>query len=151
MKSYGTTVFCDDIRDEVTGKKTYVGVYQQDMIIAGGFPAIIPQFALAITYLEPIDTEARPVSIKVFVPSEEGDGDIAVEIELPIDRDQAIKDSDRDPLSLYRGHVLSFRISPFLIPKEGYVKVRAFSDNEEIRLGSLRIRAAHPGEVLGQA
>lgn len=148
MKPYGTTVFCDDIRDEVTGKKTYVGVYLQDMVIAGEFPLLIPQFAMAITYLEPLNSPIYPVSVKIFVPTPENESEVVADIQLPVERAENISNQDVDPLAQYRAHLLYFKISPFVIPSEGYVKVRAYLNDEEIRLGSLRIRRPKEGESI---
>jgi hypothetical protein len=145
-KPYGTTIFCDDIRDEVTGKKTYVGIYPHDMVIPGPFPSLIPQFALAVTYLEPLDMEICPVTVKVYVPSEDGLGQLAAEIEIPLDRVDANYSKDMDPLAQYRAILMGFKISPFLIVGEGYVKVRAYVKQEEIRMGSMRIRLPREGE-----
>jgi hypothetical protein len=145
-KPYGTTIFCDDIRDEVSGKKTYVGVYLDEMILPGPYPAIIPQFALAITYLEPLSEPIHPVSIKVFVPGPTELGEVAVDIELSADRANGADESARDPLAEYRAHILHFKISPFLISNEGYVKVRAYVGELECRLGAMKIRQANDEE-----
>jgi hypothetical protein len=147
-KPYGTTIFCDDIRDETTGKKTYVGVYPQDMVVSGPFPALIPQFALAVTYLEPLSMEISPVTIKIFVPSEDGKGQLAAEIDLPLSRESEQYNKDHDPLAQFRATLMAFKISPLVVVKEGYIKVRAYFGEEEIRLGSMRIRLPHDREKV---
>jgi hypothetical protein len=146
MKSpYGTTIFCDDIRDELDGKKTYVGVYFGDMVLHGAFPAVIPKFALAITYLEPLADPVSMVNIKVFVPGDGDNGDVAVDVDLPPDRLEEVGPEDIDPNAQYRVHLMHFRISPFVISKRGYVKVRAYVKGKEIRLGSIKIRCTEEG------
>jgi hypothetical protein len=139
---YGTTVFCDDVRDEVSGKKTYVGVYFNEMLLPGEFPVLIPQFALAITYLEPLSDPVEEVILKVFVPGENTDSEVAADVVLPVDRVDSLDERTKDPLAEYRAHIFHFKISPFLIAREGYVKVRAYVGEREIRLGSLRVRSA---------
>jgi hypothetical protein len=147
-KPYGTTIFCDDIRDETTGKKTYVGVYPQDMVVSGPFPALIPQFALAITYLEPLSMEICPVTIKIFVPSEDEEDQIAAEIDIPIDRGIDSNLRENDPQAQFRAILMALKISPLVVVKEGYIKVRAYLGKEEVRLGSMRIRLPHDGEKV---
>ncbi|KRA80466.1 hypothetical protein [Altererythrobacter sp. Root672] len=139
---YGMTVFCDDIRDEVSNKKTYVGVYAGEMIVGDGLPAMVPSLGLAIKYLEPFDMPVQPVSIRVFAPGEGGDSEVLVDVELPADRPQRPLGNQTDPLAEFRAHMLDFRFSPLLIKAEGHIKVRAYVGDEEkeIRLGSLRIR-----------
>jgi hypothetical protein len=148
---YGTTVFCDDVRDEISGKKTYVGVYFNEMLIPSPFPALIPQFALAITYLEPLSDPVEQVSLKVFVPGESSDSELAADVVLPVDRVNSIDEKSKDPHAEYRAHIFHFKISPFFIAQEGYVKVRAFIGDREIRLGSLKVRAATDEERISKA
>ena len=145
-RPYGTTIFCDDIRDEVSGKKTYVGVYFNELVISGILPVVLPTFGLAITYLEPLSDPVLPVNIKVFVPGPSDEGELAAEVELPIDRFDAIEKVQQDPSAHYRAHIMHFKISPFMIAHEGYVKVRAYIGDEEIRLGSLKVRIANDAE-----
>lgn len=148
---YGTTVFCDDVRDEVSGKKTYVGVYFNEMLLFNPLPALIPQFALAITYLEPLSEPVEQVNLKVFVPGEETESEVAADVLLPVDRVDTLNEKNKDPLAEYRAHIFHFKITPFLIQQEGYVKVRAYIGDREIRLGSLRIRVASEEERQNRA
>jgi hypothetical protein len=145
-RPYGTTIFCDDIRDEASGKKTYVGVYFGEMLITSPLPAVVPLFALAITYLEPLADPVQLVNLKVFVPGPTEEGELAADVELPVDRADTIEDRNRDPLAQYRAHIMHFKISPFVIAHEGYVKVRAYIGDEEVKLGSLRVRLADEDE-----
>lgn len=138
---YGITIFCDDIRDEVSNKKTLVGVYSGELILAGELPALIPTFGLSIKYLEPLLMPVEPVNIKVFVPSENEEADVLIDVDLPSDRLQHPSESKGDPLAEYRAHLLYLRISPLVIKSIGHMKVRAYlgERQREIRLGSLRI------------
>lgn len=142
---YGTTIFCEDIRDEIGGKKTYVGVFGNDLIINGTIPAVIPQFALAITLLEPIQSATGPLSIKIYLPSADGD-EVAMDIDLPLERSTAKNAPDFDPTAEFVGAILSFKISPLVITNEGYIRVRAYKEGREIRLGSLKVRVADPNQ-----
>ena len=47
MKPHVETIFCDDIRDEVSGKVTYVGTYMSHLY-AKNFPLSLPKFCIAI-------------------------------------------------------------------------------------------------------
>lgn len=138
---YGTTIFCEDIRDEVGGKKTYVGVFGTEIILKSALPAIIPQFALAVTFLEPILSASGPLSIKIYLPSSDGD-EVVMDIDLPVERNAAKNDPDFDPTAEYVGAILSFKISPLVISNEGYIRVRAYKGDREIRLGSLKVKVA---------
>jgi hypothetical protein len=143
---YGTTVFCDDIRDEINGKKAYIGVYPNEMIVKEGFPILLPTFGFAVTYLEPLDFPVELVQIKVFAPGEKGEDEIIVDADITADRPERPSGADSDPLAQFRAHFMSFRISPLLIFSAGHLRVRAFLRDKEIKLGSLKIRQANDDE-----
>lgn len=49
-----TCLFCDDIRDEVSGKVSYMGVYTDDLVISK-MPTIIPKFSICVIAMVPIE------------------------------------------------------------------------------------------------
>lgn len=145
--NYGTTIFCDDIREEVGGKKTYVGIYLQDMIVHSEFPVVIPQFSIAVTYVEPIESDILPVKVSIFIPDENGDDASAFDVDLPEDRGPRLGTLDGDTAVTQRVNSLFFKVSPLILTTEGRIKVRAYRGGEEMRLGSLRIRKATAEEA----
>jgi hypothetical protein len=145
---YGTTIFCDDIRDEVGGKKTYVGSYRGDYIIFGDFPLIVPLFCLSVSYFEPIKEDLHPTSIKVFVPGDSSESETILDFDLPMNRRERIQENISDPFAEYFASIIDFKISPFLIKKEGHVKVRAYRSDIEYRLGTIYIRKPKPDEKI---
>jgi len=60
----GHVLFCDDIREEVTGKITYIGSYTNVMFVRV-LPATIPQFCIVVTILTEVD-DTDDLTIKVF-------------------------------------------------------------------------------------
>lgn len=144
-KPYGTTIFCDDIRDEVDGKKTYVGVYYREMIFDAPFPALVPQFAMAVTLLEPLNVPETPINIKIYVPGDTSDH-TAIDFDLPLGRIDNAATANSDPLAEYAASLLAFKVAPLVIPREGHIRVRAHWNNEEIKLGSIRIRTLLAGD-----
>lgn len=137
MKEYGTTVFCEDIRDEVGDKKSYLGVYTGDLV-AEAFPALFPTFAFATTVLEP---HVECVGLAKYVVSfEKYDGTLLtiVEIDLPEDRHQS-NIGPPDPTAEYNGMLCAFKMSPLIIEGEGYLRVRIHKGDRVIKVGSLRV------------
>lgn len=51
------TIFCDDIRQEVSGKISYIGVYAKELYV-NRFPAILPKLCLDIKVITPSDKPA---------------------------------------------------------------------------------------------
>ncbi|TVR07385.1 MAG: hypothetical protein EA385_13010 [Salinarimonadaceae bacterium] len=43
---FGVSLFCDDIREEKFGKRTYVGVHNRILKITGGKPATLPRLCV---------------------------------------------------------------------------------------------------------
>lgn len=138
-QGYGTTLFCDDIRDEVNGKKTFVGVYSDRMLVDSDFPVIIPTLGFYIQLLEELDNAEGAVQIKILVPGQQGD-EVIVDVSLPSDRAEIVnRDPQRDREAKFLTSIVAFRASPLLLQKKGRIKVRAYKGDQEIRLGTLLV------------
>jgi hypothetical protein len=145
---FGYTIFCDDIRQEVAGKSTLVGVYGPEMTVFGTLPTHLPKLALSITYAERIGESDEPLELRVYMP---GDADDAPTLSAPVPDEMLAKfrgmvppdDLAGEPLTML---TLQLAFSPILLKQEGAVRVRMIRGNAEIRLGSLRIKAKPPPE-----
>lgn len=81
----GHVLVCDDIREEVGGKHTYVGTYKAALICAAPFPNTLPKLCVVITLLQTLDEPRLPVTIKVFFPGDTPDEpSFMAEAELPM-------------------------------------------------------------------
>ena len=132
-KPFGITLFCDDIRREVGGKHTYVGVYGGDMTVVSNEPALLPILSMAAMLFTPPDFTFTSVKVQVLreVPNE-GD-QVLVEQEIPgmqsREKGKGLK------------HNINFSLSPFLVDRDFKLKVKAFFDDAtEVRLGSLSVK-----------
>lgn len=135
-QSHGLSIFCDDIRDEVRGQKTLVGVHSGDLVVERGLPVILPALAIYVTVVEPWEEATGPLTVKIYVPGESGDR-VVVDTDLPVDRRDGAGGVSGPSECLF--NMLSFRLSPLLIEKEGRIRVRAYKGDEEIRLGTLLV------------
>ncbi len=70
---FGYTIFCDDIRHEVSGKTTLVGVYRGQLKVLGALPAAIPRLVLSIHYFEKSDEVDVPLELRVSLPGDAPD------------------------------------------------------------------------------
>jgi hypothetical protein len=123
---YGFTIFCDDIRQEVGGKITYVGAYGGRLLVHGDFPVRLPKFALGITYIQRRASFIQPSKFLVFLP---GDSD---------DQPEDVTNSANSILAINSMIVLS----PFEMKQPGHIKVRATRGDALVRLGALLIERA---------
>jgi hypothetical protein len=150
----GHTVFCDDIRVEVGGKLSLIGVYQAVMFVQGEFPITLPKFGLAVRYTEKIGACSDEVKLRVFLP---GDAEDAPTIDGIIPVEEIRQSAAEERLVSVVGnegnlppveyiHVGSnILFSPLVLKQPGLIRVRAFCGDNEIKLGNLGIRKTPPG------
>jgi hypothetical protein len=135
---FGYTIFCDDVRQENSGKFLYIGVYAADMIIHGQPPGVLPTFAAIIHYAEQADEQGDAIiRLKMYVPGT--DQPIA---DLPVDP-ATMKSVPLPPYLEGEDRIIRasipLKFSPLVIPQEGLIKVRAYRGEDELRLGTLRV------------
>jgi hypothetical protein len=137
--NFGHTIFCDDIRNEVDGKVTYVGVYNGSMIVNGAFPFTLAKFAVSATLV--LDAQDKSVySFHIFLPGDaEGMPSVKIDSVNSLNGNDLPKLFDEDPR-----FALSFNgvLSSLVIASEGIIEVRAVKNEEYIRLGRLRVSSS---------
>ena len=142
-QSWGTTIFCDDVRAEIGGKITLVGVYPSDMLVHGSFPLTMPKFCLWVKYFEIPDTQSGDGKLFVWLP---GDDKASIEIDIPMEQ-------MRSELPLHPGtydHEMDrwlqlqapLVITPLVLKEPGTIKVRLKLGETEVRLGVLQVKSA---------
>lgn len=139
---FGSTIFCDDIREEVSGKSTYVGVYQGNLFIdLQGQMALLPKLALVMTLSDPTKKHFKTLEISLFNTDQTLDDEPMVHnVVTPEHIAPPTPSHDLDKIPGSRNqYIFKSVISPFPIPKYGIVIVRAKWDDHDIHLGSLKI------------
>ena len=74
---YGYTIFCDDIRDEVGGKTSFIGTYRGVMRIHGDLPITLPKFCIYAVFVGERGRQIDELVLSIFLP---GDTDVAPSI-----------------------------------------------------------------------
>ncbi|WP_144259574.1 hypothetical protein [Methylocystis sp. ATCC 49242] len=150
--AWGFSIFCDDIRQELHGKYSIIGVYASDLIFEGNFPLIIPKLGIVVKYYERADTKfSSDVILSVHMPS---DADRPQSISKTIPRsafastpiDEAMPMHNGDDVVPMVSITVPFLLSPVFINSGGRIKVRATVGDEVVRLGTLIIRQAKEDE-----
>jgi hypothetical protein len=145
-KPFATTIFCDDIRPELGGKFSYMGVYFGVMYVRK-FPITLPKFCLAVTFYEPKElTERRevPVVVKIYFPNAGDEPSIVGELGPPGKEALGLLPpselpAEPDVPQLTIAHSI-FMHSPFSVQEPGRIRVRCqYPDGTAIKAGSLRI------------
>jgi hypothetical protein len=150
---YGHTVICDDIREEINGKITYVGVYQSDLIVNVPFPTSLPMLCFGVFYNSPRELahEMAGMEIRVYFP---GDSEDAPTVKLPgnpdVSPEFATPDRSAPPLSILVGPQQTqakFLVRTFMPPlkEAGHIRVRALLKSGRIvYLGALEVKSTAP-------
>lgn len=144
--AYGYTTFCDDIRMEVGGKLTFVGIYTGQMVVySPTFPAVLPKLSVSINYLQRQDRVVLPIQFRIFFPWD----DTPAVLDTPAEGAQSSIEnakllSERIGEPTFASIGFQFSFVPFVIMQAGVIKVRAVRGDQLVRLGGLEIVAGAP-------
>lgn len=142
-KAYGTTVFCDDIRFEASGKLTLVGCYTGELNFIGPAPGRVPIFAALVSLRVPKGVLVEKVDLRV-IKELNAERDEIFQAEFEISKDEFQKvfepiDGGGD-VEKIMSMTIPIQWSPLEFSNEGFIKVRAYLNGEtEVRLGALKI------------
>jgi len=148
----GYTIFCDDIRNEIGGKTTFVGVYDAEMLVHADFPIVVPKLAFGIRYQEKrgVYTD-EPVILQIYMPGDEdGKPSFFGELENAAEIRKTTKLApESDPnVTRYLQIASNIIASPIGIERAGEIKIRALCGSEVAKLGSLLVRQAPPSPTV---
>jgi hypothetical protein len=150
--SFGFSLFCDDIRQEVGGKLSLMGLYQSDMVFPKDttFPLILPKFVIFVKYYESTGTFSEDLTLKITLPGDQADSASITRVISRSELDNTPlrypKTDDSEPL-----YTVNFPMvfNPFILSNTGYISVRMYCGQEKTRLGRLMIRTVEEGENIG--
>lgn len=136
---YLSTIFCDDIRQEIGGKMSFMGVYGGDMFLTK-LPALLPKICIFAKAVTPIDKPIKSFGIKVTYGDEvlaefepQDIGDIA-KYEASILEDKSV---------MVVGTAIT--LAPFHIAEPGKLLVHATTESEELSAPGLSISVNEAG------
>jgi hypothetical protein len=140
-RSWGSTIFCDDIRPEAGGKLAFMGVYPSAMNVHDKFPVVLAKFGMWIRYFEVPGAVTGDAKLKIYLP---GDTEASVEADIPLTelRTSAMSSSpDPNDPDAEVWHLLQMPVvlAPMVLNQEGRIKVRLEVDDQVIRLGAIEV------------
>lgn len=151
--SWGFSLFVDDVRSEMGGKMSIMGLYQSDMIFPASqdFPLVLPRFGILIKYYEVQNYFTDDLVVRVFLPGDSKDAPsmimpfsrVALNAAVP-PRQHELEEDQESVFNL----TYPILISPLVVKQEGFVKVRIVCGGVTTNLGSLMIRKARPDENI---
>ncbi len=142
--AFWQVLFCDDIRNEVGGKVSYMGVYKGVMRVEEAFPVTLPKFAIAVSYRQR-HGEEKPVTLQIFLPGDADDkpsieGEISGEDAEMADMPDGMIDPKKPRLTVMETGLI---LAPFQLAQPGMIKVRALCDGQIVHIGALCIAGAN--------
>ena len=138
---FGSTIFCDDIRHELGGKVSYIGIYSGSINFNQPLPITLAKFGFAIRYSERPGESTEDVTIGIYFPGDPKDAP-SMKIDLPI-QEMRSKSPDSKLLEAAQDLVITiifhFVMENLSLKEEGHIKVRAYRGDLEVRLGTLTV------------
>lgn len=147
---YGMTVFCDDIRHEITGQVNYIGCYQ-GAIFVPSFPISLPKFAFGIWLYEPKELATKRtfgIPIQIYLPGDP-DSEPAIAGEIPSSNPNqpsvttALRLPEDPDVPPYIVANIAIVLAGLQLRERGRIKVRANYDGQTVRLGTIAV-ASNP-------
>jgi hypothetical protein len=140
---YGYSVFCDDIRNEVGGKLSFIGCYNGVMFVPSGFPLTFPKICVHFHVVSPASMPYSSIVVRCYIPAK-AEPLVEEPLQAPsVDEQRRLAEQLEAGVSAPRLIVASgsFIFAPLEIREPGLIRMRAVIDNEreETKLGALRI------------
>lgn len=136
------TVFCDDIRQEVGNKLSYMGIYFSEMTIPTA-PLVLPKLCVAIKAVTAATDPFQSIDMQL-VKVKNGEETLLAstgQISMPTD---ASPEVDGVPMMVFQS---MFMLNPFQIDEECTLRVKAITEREELRGLGLRINVVQPPSI----
>ncbi|MBV2234499.1 MAG: hypothetical protein KUL75_03030 [Sterolibacterium sp.] len=148
MNRHIQTIFCDDIRHELGGKLSFIGVYTGHLFVRA-FPVTLPKLCLALTAITPASQPFQKLDLRILKDEEilaEGSLDESMLSNVAA----AAGEADGPDGKENRVQVLNslFVFSPFQIDAPCRLRVRAVTESGELKGLSLMI-AEGPVDIPG--
>jgi hypothetical protein len=140
MTRFAYSVFCDDIRNEVNGKISLMGIFGSLMYLPD-FPAVLPKLCAVVTASTPIDRPFQSVSFKGVM-----DGNVVFDLALDSSQMEQMRQGlglFEDPKRLEAKAMVV--LSPLHIAAPSKIKISIVADGEEIECTGLQISKAPEG------
>jgi len=101
------TLFCDDIRQEMAGKVSFIGVYSSSLFVQG-FPVVLPKLCLAVKLVTAADDQMEQIRLQVLKNDQ-------IEREIIVDEQQLTAASDSAEDGASQADPTGFQVTQFFV------------------------------------
>ena len=140
---YLHAIFCEDVRQEITGKMLHIGVYSAELITPS-YPLLLPKLAVVAYFGHPLEDKSSGKSWKPLSLSLVLDEEVLLELE------HLNSEETPEPLEGSRGHLMTLMMAmaPFQLARPGRLRVKIRCDNgAEVLSNALVCRVPLPSET----
>ncbi len=141
MTRFVHVLYCDDVRHEIGGKRTFVGAYNGALLL-DAIPGLLPKLCVVVTAYTPVDQPFKGLSARVFFDEQQ-----LANIELEPDAlNQATQAAlqNADSTARFVSLQTQFVFVPFAVETQGVLRVVVQTESEELISAGLLIRKVDP-------
>lgn len=141
MTRFAYAIFCDDIRNEVNGKISLMGIFGNLMYLPE-FPAVLPKLCAVLTASTPANRPFQSVSFKGTM-----DENVVFEMALDSNQMEQMRQQSSGLIEDPKGFEAKAMVvlSPLHLAAPTKIKISIVADGEEIECGGLQISKAPEG------
>ncbi len=140
MPRYLEVIYCDDIRQEVGSKVSYMGIYAGELSVPAA-PVVLPKLCVIAKLSTPVDDAFDSVDVRIYAVKGGEETPLLATGPVPVPQtaDLTANGETRTVVQF------QFMLSPFHITEDILLRVKAFTGREELWGSSaLRIRVSQP-------
>lgn len=130
-------IFCDDVRQEISGKLIYVGVYVGEMVLPT-LPATLSVIHIVVSLLQGKDDISNSAEIIITLPGGKELRYLLVDLAV----EELVKKVFSDTEVLNFANNFYMTLPNLDLVQEGRLKVDVEVGGQRLRAGSLKVRAA---------
>lgn len=134
-------IYCDDIREEVGHKVSYMGIYSGELTVPNA-PVVLTKLCIAVKVATDIDDPFEALEVRIV--KVKGDDETELLSTGPVSLPTELSGLDKDNSSTRLVVQMNFMLVPFQIDEETILRVKAITEREELRGMALRIRIVPP-------
>lgn len=133
-------IYCDDIREEVGNKSSYMGVYSGELTVPNA-PVLLSKLCIVARATTDIDDPFESLEVRIVAVNGENEIEILSTGSIPLPAEQPQLDGGQTRMLAQ----MNFMLSPFQITEATTLRVKAITEREELRgATALRIRIVPP-------
>lgn len=141
ISRYLDVIYCDDIRNEVGNKFSYMGIYTRELNIPS-VPLLLPKLCIVVKVVSDINDPIESVVVRVVMLKEHKEIELITTDSLTMPSSTELQGRDNDSTCVLTQ--MQFVLSPFQIDEESTLRVKATTEREELLGVALRLRVVSP-------